>query len=89
MVLGSARVGKSSLVGQFWYAAFSPRYRPTVDDIHAVELDIGNGINVRLDILDTGGSYAFPAMRSLAIQGADGFILVCAADDADSLQVIL
>ena len=57
--------------------------------MHAVELDIGNGINVRLDILDTGGSYAFPAMRSLAIQGADGFILVCAADDADSLQVIL
>ena len=85
-MLGSARVGKTSLVGQFWYAAFSPRYRPTVDDMHMVEMEC-NGLNLRLDILDTGGSYAFPAMRDLAIKGADGFILVCALDDPASLQV--
>ncbi len=40
-----------------------------------------------MDILDTGGSYVFPAMRSLAIKSADGFILVCASDDPASLEV--
>ena len=29
----------------------------------------------------------FPAMRTLAIKSADGFILVCAADDPPSLEV--
>lgn len=37
--MGSARAGKTSLVGQFLYAAYSPRYRPTVEDMHTVELD--------------------------------------------------
>ena len=37
--MGSARSGKTSLIGQFLYAAYSPRYRPTVEDMHTVELD--------------------------------------------------
>lgn len=37
--MGSARVGKTSLVGQFLYASYSTRYRPTVEDMHTVELD--------------------------------------------------
>lgn len=45
------------------------------------------GLDLRLDVLDTGGSYVFPAMRSLAIKSADGFVLVCAADDPSSLEV--
>ncbi|XP_057370037.1 LOW QUALITY PROTEIN: GTP-binding protein Rhes-like [Daphnia carinata] len=85
VVMGSARAGKTSLVGQFLYAAYSPRYRPTVEDMHTVELDC-QGLDLRLDILDTGGSYVFPAMRSLAIKSADGFILVCASDDPSSLE---
>lgn len=47
------------------------------------------GLDLRLDILDTGGSYVFPAMRSLAIKSADGFVLVCASDDPSSLEVSL
>ena len=47
------------------------------------------GLDLRLDILDTGGSYVFPAMRTLAIKSADGFILVCAVDDPASLEVFL
>nr|CAH0112656.1 unnamed protein product [Daphnia galeata] len=85
VVMGSARSGKTSLVGQFLYAAYSPRYRPTVEDMHTVELDC-QGLDLRLDILDTGGSYVFPAMRTLAIKSADGFVLVCASDDPSSLE---
>ena len=47
------------------------------------------GLDLRLDILDTGGSYVFPAMRSLAITSADGFVLVCAVNDPASLEVTL
>ena len=47
------------------------------------------GLDLRLDILDTGGSYVFPAMRTLAIKSADGFVLVCASDDPSSLEVSL
>jgi hypothetical protein len=43
--MGSARAGKTSLVGQFLYAAYSPRYRPTVEDMHTVELDC-QGIHI-------------------------------------------
>lgn len=39
VVMGSARTGKTSLVSQFLYTVFSPRYRPTVEDMHTVELD--------------------------------------------------
>jgi GTPase SAR1 family protein len=110
--MGSARSGKTSLVGQFLYATYSPRYRPTVEDMHTVELDCQGissisiiyllfvlykyiyffsiiGLDLRLDILDTGGSYVFPAMRTLAIKSADGFVLVCASDDPSSLEVSL
>lgn len=45
------------------------------------------GLDLKLDILDTGGSYVFPAMRTLAIKSADGFVLVCAVDDPASLEV--
>ena len=45
------------------------------------------GLDLKLDILDTGGSYVFPAMRTLAIKSADGFVLVCAVDDPSSLEV--
>lgn len=37
--MGSARTGKTSLIGQFLYNSYSPRYRPTVEDMHTVELD--------------------------------------------------
>jgi GTPase SAR1 family protein len=47
------------------------------------------GLDLKLDILDTGGSYVFPAMRTLAIKSADGFVLVCAVDDPTSLEVSL
>jgi len=87
VVMGSARVGKTSLISQFMCTGFNGRYRPTVEDMHTVELDC-NGLDLRLDILDTGGSYAFPAMRALAIKGADGFLLVCSADDPSSLEEV-
>lgn len=45
-----------------------------------------NGASLTLDIVDTSGSYPFPAMRRLAISTADAFVLVYAIDDSDSFE---
>lgn len=52
---------------------------------HTGEYEL-NGASLTLDIVDTSGSYPFPAMRRLAISTADAFVLVYAIDDPESFE---
>eukprot|EP00058_Branchiostoma_floridae_P019560 XP_002605050.1 hypothetical protein BRAFLDRAFT_85196 [Branchiostoma floridae] len=45
-------------------------------------------IKVRLDILDTSGSFEFPAMRKLSITNANAYLLVYAIDNPQSFEEI-
>ncbi|XP_063225026.1 GTP-binding protein Rhes-like [Bacillus rossius redtenbacheri] len=88
VVMGAARVGKTSIIAQFLYDRFSPRYRETVEELHRGEYELQDGATLTLDILDTSGAFQFPAMRALSISTADGFLLVFAVDQAESWEEV-
>jgi len=66
VLLGSARVGKTSLVARFLGNHFNDAYTPTIEDFHRKFYRI-RGETHRLDILDTSGNDPFPAMRRLSL----------------------
>ncbi|XP_049576525.1 GTP-binding protein Rhes [Syngnathus scovelli] len=85
--LGAAGVGKTALIHRFLQDTFEAKHRRTVEELHSREYDIG-GVKITVEILDTSGSYSFPAMRKLSIQNSDAFALVYAVDDPESLEVV-
>lgn len=85
--LGAAGVGKTALIQRFLQDKFETKHRRTVEEMHSKEYDIG-GVKITVDILDTSGSYSFPAMRKLSIQSSDAFALVYAVDDPESLEAV-
>lgn len=56
VVMGSAKVGKTSLITQFLYNKFSTKYKRTVEEMHQGAFSI-SGVNLTLDILDTSGAH--------------------------------
>ncbi|XP_078124398.1 GTP-binding protein Rhes-like [Sander vitreus] len=86
--LGAARVGKSALIRRFLHDSFEHKYTRTVEELHVLEYDLAGTGKMRLEILDTSGSYSFPAMRELSIRHSDAFALVYAVDDPGSLEEV-
>ncbi|XP_061567637.1 ras-related protein Rap-1b-like [Cololabis saira] len=85
--LGAGGVGKTALIQRFLKDTFEPKHRRTVEELHRKEYEVG-GVKVTINIMDTSGSYSFPAMRKLSIQNSDAFALVYAVDDPDSLEAV-
>lgn len=84
VMMGSARTGKSQIISQFLYDRYSSRYRQTIEELHRGEYDLPDGSSLTLDILDTSGAFAFPAMRQLSISTGNAFILVFSLEDEES-----
>lgn len=87
VILGAGKVGKTAIVHQFLYDRFVTDYSATVEELHRGEYEIGD-YKLTLDILDTSGSYEFPAMRRLAIGTGDAFVLVYSIDNLESFEEI-
>ncbi|XP_035385617.1 GTP-binding protein Rhes-like [Electrophorus electricus] len=85
--MGAAGVGKTALIHRFLQDTFEPKHRRTVEELHSKDYEIA-GVKVTVEIMDTSGSYPFPAMRKLSIQNGDAFALVYAIDDAESVEVV-
>nr|CAD7447365.1 unnamed protein product [Timema bartmani] len=58
VMMGAAKVGKSSLISQFLYGTFSPKYKRTIEEMHHGDFNVG-GVSLTLDILDTSEGCAF------------------------------
>lgn len=83
--LGAAGVGKTALIRRFLQDTFEPKHQRTVEEMHTKEYEV-SGATIKLEILDTSGSYSFPAMRKLSIQNSDAFALIYAVDNAESFE---
>ncbi|XP_064088642.1 GTP-binding protein Rhes-like [Macrobrachium nipponense] len=88
VVLGSSRVGKTSLVSRFLTNKFEDTYTPTIEDFHRKLYRIRGDV-YQLDILDTSGNHPFPAMRRLSFLTGDLFVLVFSWDSRDSWQEVM
>lgn len=85
--MGAAKSGKTSIITQFLYGSFSPKYKRTIEEMHHGNFNV-QGVHLTLDILDTSGSYEFPAMRALSIGSADAFILVYDVNDSNTFEEV-
>ncbi|XP_045766406.1 GTP-binding protein Rhes [Maniola jurtina] len=88
VMLGSARVGKTSLVARFLGTKFEDCYTPTIEDFHRKLYRI-RGEVYQLDLLDTSGNHPFPAMRRLSFLTGDLFVLVFAMDCRESFEEVI
>lgn len=88
IVMGSAKVGKTAIVEQFIYEKFPIIHFATVEQLYRTEYELRSLGTLTLDILDTSGSYQFPAMRNLAIKSGDAFVLVFSLDDPESFEEV-
>ncbi|KXJ15945.1 ras-related protein Rap-2a [Exaiptasia diaphana] len=77
---GAAGVGKTSIIRRYYLNHFTNVYDPTVEDCYERVLNIHGNVIV-LNTTDTSGSYQFPAMREVAIQRANAFVMVYSLDD--------
>ncbi|XP_076843542.1 rasd family member 4 [Brachyhypopomus gauderio] len=85
--MGAAGVGKTALIQRFLQDSFEPKHRRTVEELHSREYEVA-GVKVTVRIMDTSGSYSFPAMRKLSIQNGDAFALVYSVDNPESLEAV-
>ncbi|XP_055845515.1 GTP-binding protein Rhes [Episyrphus balteatus] len=88
VMLGSARVGKTSLVSRFLGGKFEESYTPTIEDFHRKLYRIRSEVH-QLDILDTSGNHPFPAMRRLSFLTGDIFVLVFSMDSRESFEEVV
>ncbi|XP_006005712.1 RASD family member 3 [Latimeria chalumnae] len=84
---GAAGVGKTALIQRFLQDKFEPKYKRTVEELHCIEYKIGS-TKIKIEIMDTSGSYSFPAMKKLCIRNSDVFALVYSINDPESFEEV-
>lgn len=88
IVFGAARVGKSTIIKQFLFNQFTKRHIKTVEDFYVSDYNLSTGASLTLEILDTSGTFQFPAMRALSISHGNAFLLVFSVHDEESWKEI-
>jgi len=84
-ILGPGAVGKSALTMRFTDDHFEEDYDPTIEESYRISANVDGRI-AKLDILDTAGQEDFAALRPVWYRKKDGFLLVYAVNDPNSLE---
>ncbi|XP_063718090.1 uncharacterized protein LOC134845142 [Symsagittifera roscoffensis] len=87
VVLGSGKVGKTSIISRLLYNSFPDKYTETVEDLHSRTFK-RDGRSCEVSVLDTAGELQFPAMRRLSISSAHGFLLIYEVTQPNSLELL-
>ncbi|OAF65043.1 hypothetical protein A3Q56_07246, partial [Intoshia linei] len=82
---GIGGVGKSAITKRFKYNTYDEEYIPTTADSYERKLNV-NGTDCFLEILDTAGQEDHESLKDPYIRNSEGFILVYAVDDKESLD---
>lgn len=78
-VFGDSGVGKSSIVRLLVSDEYITEHEPTVEEFYIKQMTHRNKA-YELHIIDTSGTYEFPAMRRIAMEKADAVVLVYSLD---------
>ncbi|KAM9792883.1 GTP-binding protein Rhes [Neosynchiropus ocellatus] len=87
VVLGSPRVGKTSILRRYLRDGFVEEYQPTTEDFLRKLFRI-RGETYQIDVLDASRERDFPAKRRLSILTGDIFLLVFSLDDRSSFEEV-
>ena len=69
VVMGAGGVGKTALISRFLYNKYPESYKPTIEDMHAVDFPLASSVSggdsdeFTLEMIDTSGTMRFPAMQ--------------------------
>ncbi|XP_068102831.1 ras-related protein Rap-1b-like [Hyperolius riggenbachi] len=87
VLMGAAGVGKTALIQRLLCERFEHRHRRTVEDVYCLDVH-SEDHHLHLEIVDTSGSYSFPAMQKLRIQQGDAFALVFSLAELETFQEV-
>ena len=84
-VLGSSSVGKTSLIKRFIGDEFVENHVPTIEDHfqHVVNFLCSTCVCL---LMDTSGTFEFPAMKNWSISKANAFVVVYSVSDKKSFE---
>jgi small GTP-binding protein len=83
VVMGAAKVGKSSILSRFLHDKFVTHHTPTIETFHHKKVYF-KARSLTLDIVDTSGEHQF--IRELSSNCGDAFVLVYNIGDEQSFH---
>merc|ERR1712170_44206 len=86
VVVGSAGVGKSSMIARFTTGNFTRGYTPTIEEIYRVDHEIGD-IIYRISVLDTMGHRDRAEVLESHTIGQHGALIVFDLGDDNSFKI--
>lgn len=86
VLLGPSSAGKTSLVNRIISDKFSHSMKATIGAAFMSKTINVNGVDMRLDIWDTGGSEKYKALAPMYYRDARGVIIVYDLTNADSIR---